>query len=140
MKKWFSKMGYKMQAMMSGRYGIDELSWFMNGAAMLLLLLSAFRWLRFLYIIAVLLVIVSYYRAFSKNIVKRQAERNGYLKTKYSILQYFRLIRSRWKDRKTHRYYVCPNCRRAVRIKYPGRGKKISIHCPDCGKSFIKKT
>ena len=43
-----------------------------------------------------------------------------------------------WLDRKTHRYFRCPQCRATVRVP-KGKGQ-IRITCPHCKHQFIKKT
>ena len=41
-------------------------------------------------------------------------------------------------ERKKYKVFICPTCKQKLRVP---RGKgKISISCPKCGTSFIKKT
>jgi hypothetical protein len=140
MRKWFSTLGYKMSAFMQGRYGYDELSRFMFIIALILMILSRFPHLHLLYIPGFVLLMWSWVRTTSRNIYKRQTERNRYLSIKNKFTGKFRLLKGRWRDRKTHRYYKCPSCKAMVRIVKPPKGKRIMVTCPKCRHSFEKRT
>jgi len=140
MKKWFQGLGDKMRGSMQGRYGSDELSRFLSYVSLVLLILSLIPKLRFFYASAVLVLFWSFFRSFSKNTDRRQEELEQFRKMKSDAVKKAALCRDRWRDRKTHRYYTCPSCRAVVRIAYPGRGKRIAVHCPKCGNWFERKT
>ena len=68
----------------------------------------------------------------------RAAENYRYFVCKNKVLGWFRRGKARWQDRKTHRYFRCPQCRATVRVP---RGKgKIRITCPKCKHQFVKKS
>lgn len=140
MKKWFENFKYGFQRFMQGRYGYDELSRFLSITGMVILLLSILPYLGVLYFIALAMLIWSWFRSFSKNVYKRQSERNKYLNIKNKATQKFRLYKNIWHERKTHKYYKCPHCKAVVRIIKPGKGRSINITCPKCGSGFDKKT
>jgi len=140
MKKWLEKFKYSFQKFMQGRYGYDELSWFLSITGLILLLLSALPYLGILYFIAFALLIWSWVRSFSRNIYKRQMELSKYLTLKNKVTLKLRLYKNIWLERKTHKYYKCPHCKSIIRITKPEKGRKISIHCPKCDNSFNKKT
>jgi len=140
MKKWFDKLGNKMAAFMQGRYGNDELNMFIYAISLVFIVLSIFPHLRFLQFFAMLLLFWSLFRSYSRNVHKRQKELAAYFRIQGSVTGFFRVRKNMWTERKTHRYYKCPECKAMVRIKYPGKGKKISVRCPKCGRDFIKKT
>lgn len=126
---------------MSGRYGGDAFSNFLSLAALVVVVLGLFvpglfgmllGWLGW----AVL--IYSYYRIFSRNIPKRAAENRWFLAQRYAVQQRFAGARTRFAQRKVYRYFRCPRCRQQLRVPR-GRGR-ISITCPKCGTSFIKKS
>ena len=134
MRAWF-------QRFMSGRYGGDAFSNFLSLAALVVVVLGLFvpglfgmllGWLGW----AVL--IYSYYRIFSRNIPKRAAENRWFLAQRYAVQQRFAGARTRFAQRKVYRYFRCPRCRQQLRVPR-GRGR-ISITCPKCGTSFIKKS
>lgn len=141
MKKLLNKIKTGLQSFMYGRYGYDELSCFISVAAFVIILLACFiPKAGILSIAAFLLLIWSWFRSLSKNCVKRRTERDKYLAIRERITQKFKLIKNKWRDRKTHRYYKCPNCKVTIRIPKPGKHKTIGITCPKCKKEFTKRT
>lgn len=126
---------------MSGRYGGDAFSNFLSLAALVMVVLGLFvpglfgmllGWLGWA------ALIYSYYRIFSRNIPKRAAENRWFLAQRYAVQQRFASARTRFAQRKVYRYFRCPRCRQHLRVPR-GRGR-ISITCPKCGTSFIKKS
>lgn len=141
MKRLLQSVGYKLRAFMQGRYGTDELSHFLSVTGLILFLLSCLiPPLFLLYFPALALLIWSWVRSLSKNICKRQRERDKYLAIRGKIKQKFKLWKNMWSERKTHRYYKCPHCKATLRIANPGKGRTISITCPKCHGSIEKKT
>lgn len=126
---------------MSGRYGGDAFSNFLSLAALVVVVLGLFvpglfgmllGWLGWA------ALIYSYYRIFSRNIPRRAAENRWFLAQRYAVQQRFAGARTRFAQRKVYRYFRCPRCRQQLRVPR-GRGR-ISITCPKCGTSFIKKS
>lgn len=138
MKKWLYNLSLKMQRFMYGRYGSDELGRFLMIAAIVLVLLSVIEPLRFLYFAALALMIWSMFRCCSKNITKRRAELNKYLKIAEKPKLWLRQRKRMWNDRNTHCYIKCRGCKMYMRVP-KGKGK-IKVKCPKCGKEFLKKT
>lgn len=139
MKKWFSTLRYKINEFMQGRYGYDELSSFMAIGGLVLMVLSHLPHFHFLYIFAFPMLVWSWIRALSRNIHRRQMERNKYLSIKNRLVQRIRLYKNIWAHRKTHRYYRCPGCKTFVRIKKPEIGRRIMVTCPKCNERFEKR-
>lgn len=119
---------------MQGRYGSDQLNMVLILSVVVLSVLNnllyvligssfLYGFLSFLYSAIVLFV---FFRMFSRNIVRRQAENQQWLN-----------FLARLKDR-NHRYFRCPHCKQRVRV--PRHKGKISIRCPRCGEKFIRKT
>jgi len=140
MKKWLTTLGYRINGFMQGRYGYDEFSRFLLIAGLVLMAVSCFPYLHFLYILGFAGVVWAWVRTMSKNIYKRQMERNKYLGVKNKVTQQFRLYKNIWRDRKTHKYYKCPGCAAFVRIRKPEKGRRILVTCPKCRQSFEKRT
>lgn len=140
MRRWLENFSYKFQGFMQGRYGADELSRLFCYSALVLMLVSYIPVLRVVSILAWILLILSVYRSFSKNIYKRQKEREKYLRIKGKITSRFGIYRRMWTERKTHKYYKCTNCKTKVRIRKPPKGKTIMVHCTRCGNDFQKRT
>lgn len=131
-------MKQKFQQFMSGRYGADQLSRLLMVITLVLLVVSMFGPLHFLYIIALALMIYTYFRMFSRNIAKRSAENQKYLNWKYHLVVKKDQRKKRWAQRKTYHFYNCPNCKQTVRVP-KGKGR-ICITCPKCRTEFVKKS
>lgn len=134
MRNWLRKV-------MTGRYGVDEFSRFLNMVAMISLLLfvlvkntiSLIFWL-----MAVGSLIWSYIRMFSRNTYKRRAENNAYLTIRYHLTRKFTGLKQRMRQKKYYRFYKCPRCGVTTRVP-KGKGT-IRITCPKCGEIFQRKS
>ena len=136
-------MKEKFRQFMSGRYGADQLNRFLSIAVIALCVIMLFFKNNatvgsILSLVTWGLLIYSIFRMFSRNYEKRSAENRRYLEIKNKITSKFDLIKRQIKDRKTHKYYSCPQCGKTVRVP-KGKGK-IRITCPNCANSFIKET
>lgn len=132
------KLREKMIRFMQGRYGVDDLSKFIMGVAFFLVIVGFFVRSNVLSIFIWILLILVYFRMFSKNGSKRYAENQKFLKTfgpvKTNINKQINLM----KLRKEYHIYTCPTCRQKIKIP---RGKgKIAVKCPKCRTEFIKKS
>lgn len=134
----------KFNKFMQGRYGVDELSRFTMGVALVLIILTMFvnivnrsvgSVLDFLGIAA---IVYAYFRIFSRNIQQRYAENQKYLQMTSKLRLRFNKEKNLMKQRKTHHIYGCPGCGQKIRIP---RGKgKIEIECPKCHTKFVKRS
>lgn len=131
-------MKEKFQRFMMGRYGADELSKFLNAIVLILLIVSLFTRWGILYWIGLALLIYTYWRMFSRNTAKRYAENQKYVNMRYRAVVKWDQKKKRWAQRKTHRFFKCPQCKQTVRVP-KGRGK-ICITCPKCRTEFVKKS
>ena len=123
---------------MMGRYGVDQFARFLNFSVIILLVISMLTRLGILYLLALALMVYSYYRIFSRNRAKRYAENMKYLQRTAKLRGGFSTFRRDMKTRRTHHIYRCPGCRQKIRIP---RGKgKIAVRCPKCSTEFIKKS
>lgn len=136
MGHWLQNLLLQFQQFMIGRYGNDELSRFLSIASLVLLVLSFL--FAPLYLVALALLIWSAIRLFSKNIPARLKERDAYLQLVGKIRTKRRLYKRMWRERKTHRYFKCRQCRAVIRVP-KGRGE-IDVGCPRCGTRTTKNT
>ena len=128
----------KMARFMYGRYGMDQLSRNLSLICLVLLIVTMFVRNNVIYMIALVGIVYTYFRVFSRNISKRSEENEKYLKFHYKVVGKLNKIKFRITDSKTHRIFRCPSCSQKIRVP---RGKgKISIKCPKCRIEFIKKT
>ncbi len=136
MRNWLQTLAYRFQAFMYGRYGVDQLSKHLNIAAITLLLVSLF--LPRLYLLSLACMLWSTFRIYSRNIYKRQQELAAYQRFLAKLRRRTNLIKSRFRDRKTHRFYRCPGCKEYLRVP-KGRGE-VNITCPRCRHEIVRKT
>ena len=134
-------MREKLIRFMTGRNGADNLSRavsFISIALLVIVLFTDVEVSRVLWVFEVLGVGYVYFRIFSRNVYKRQAENRKYLNMTSGARAYFRGLKERWSQRKDYKFFRCPSCRTLLRVP---RGKgKIKLVCRKCGTSFIRKT
>ena len=129
-----------LRKFMYGRYGVDQFSSALAIVSLILILITGIlpRSLRVFGILAYLPMFYYIYRTFSKNIFKRQQENYKYLAFKNSALSWAKSYKSRLADRKTHKYFTCPNCKQKLRV--PKGNGRITITCPKCKTKFKGKS
>ena len=105
------KFTVKMQQFMIGRYGNDEFTLFLLIFSLIFTFLGNFRHLRFLYFIGMAVICYSLFRALSKNYEARRKELNWYLRWSEKPKAELKLLGNRFRDRKTHCYFKCKDCK-----------------------------
>lgn len=123
---------------MQGRYGVDELNRLFLILTLALMVLSTFVRTPILSAAVTVLLLLIYYRMFSRNISKRYAENEKYRALKNRIMGIFRGDLRMNAGDPYHKIFRCPSCRQKVRVP-KGKGH-IQIRCPKCGREFIKET
>ena len=127
---------------MAGRNGNDQLNRFLllAGAASLLLASLLRRNLlgSLLYLLALALLGLTYFRMLSRNLYRRRSENERYLREKEKLSARLRILRERWNQRKDYKFFTCPSCKAVMRVPR-GRGK-IRIVCHKCGNTFTGKS
>lgn len=98
------------------RYGIDELYKFLLTMFIIIWFLNIFIRSTILYWLNLLICFFIIYRMFSKNVYKRQKENIKFIKIKNKLKGKIKLSKRKWKDRKTHIYRKCPNCKAEIRL------------------------
>lgn len=123
---------YKIAQFMIGRNGFDMFCRGLLTASLALIVLDIFVPGKLLGILATVAIIYAYYRALSKNIVRRHAENDWYInEIKLPIRAYLN------RDYKNYAYFKCPTCKQVLRAP-KGRGK-IRVTCSRCASKFEKK-
>ena len=128
----------KMMQFMQGRYGADQMGQMLSAVSMVFLIISLFSRNQAWFLLAVIGIVYNYFRMFSKNISKRYAENQKYLKMTAGIRRKFASWKSQLAQRKIYHIYRCPGCKQKIRVPR-GRGK-IEIRCPKCNTRFVKKS
>lgn len=130
-QNWFRRM-------MTGRYGIDKLGYVLIGGSLVLIFLQGFlRW-DLLYLAALALLALGYYRFFSRNIPKRRNENDKFLRWWAPIGAMLAGKGREVSELRDYHHFKCPSCGQKVRVP-KGRGR-VCISCPKCNTDFIKKT
>ena len=80
-------MREKFARFMAGRYGMDTMGRFTIGLALILVVINYAVTSRFINLLVWVLLILSYYRMFSRNVYKRSSENQVFLNKTYKIRQ-----------------------------------------------------
>lgn len=150
-----------MNDFMNGRRGADELTCALGGLSLLLALIGSLFTVQWLGIIALIVVAVALFRAFSPDSPARAHENDTYLELVSKIPfaargprtgaagraaanaeaafdRKKRTAQKMWDNRKTTLYFKCKNCGQMLSVP---RGKgKIRVTCPKCGTKVEKNS
>ncbi len=132
------RLGAKVQQLMIGRYGTDQFTLCLLILSMIFTFLGNFRPIRFMYFIGLAFIFYALYRTMSKKYEARRKELNWYLRWSEKPRAELRLLSNKIRDRKTHKYFKCKECKTVMRV--PTNRGKIEITCPRCRAKCIKKT
>lgn len=132
---------YRLRAgfarLMAGRYGVDQLSYAMVIASLVVTLLGGLLRAPILSLLADALLLLTFFRMFSRNRVKRAQENQLYLQKTLAVRKPLGEWINRLKNGKKYRYFVCPKCR--TRLRVPRGVGNVTITCKQCGERFDKK-
>ena len=127
---------------MAGRCGIDQLNRFLSVVSLVLMILAVVfngtAFSRIVWLIAFFLLVIIYARMLSRNLYRRSAENNRYMKMNMGFRGKFEMIKVRWTQRKDYKFFTCPACHTTLRV--PKHKGKINIVCKKCGNSFTGRT
>lgn len=127
-----------LQQFMIGRYGTDKLNSFLMGLYLVLWLISLF--VRgavagaVLYVLTVALVVTVFFRMLSRNIPRRQAENERFLRWWPGVTGWCRRQWHRLRDIRRWRYRRCPYCKAPLRL--PIRRGRRTVTCSRCHSPF----
>lgn len=127
-------MKNKIYKFMYGRYGEDNLFYFLFTLSVIFICLNLFINSNILTIIELILYLICLYRFLSKNKIKRKKENDLYLNIKDKIINYFNYQRRKYKDRNSFMYKRCPHCKQRLRL--PLKKGTHTVKCPKCKESF----
>ena len=111
--------------------------WYFMKEKLVCLALSFFG-LRIFYVLALALLVYVYYRMFSRNMSKRSAENQWYLKKEMKVRSWWQRRKKLFAGHRDYKIIKCPKCGQKLRV--PRHKGKIAIHCRKCGEEFIRKT
>lgn len=128
----------RLQKFMMGRYGVDELYYFLFTVSIVLTFISMFTGWHFLDLLSMIILFFATYRIFSRNINRRYQENMKFLNMINPVKRKVRYFINKLKSRKYYRYFYCPQCRQELRIP-KGKGN-VLVTCPKCQAKFKTRT
>lgn len=134
---FFDKIRAGFARFMAGRYGTDQLNFAMLIVSLAGSLIGSLTGLGILTLMADALLIVMFYRMLSKDRYRRAHENQVYLEKTYGARKAASEWMNRVKNGKKYRYFVCPKCKKRLRV--PRGVGNVTITCKDCGTKFNKK-
>lgn len=131
-------MKEKFYRFMQGRYGADELSKFLVGLGLVLIILNILTKSFIFNLLFWVCLIYSYFRMFSKNYSARYEENQKFLQLKNRMKYKWENHKKLREQKKIYHIYSCPYCKQKIRIP-KGKGT-IIITCPKCKQEFGKRS
>ncbi|MBQ6900148.1 MAG: hypothetical protein IJN72_04855 [Firmicutes bacterium] len=127
-----NKFAYKIAQFMAGRHGMDQFSRDLIAYGLIITILDIFIPTSIATYLGYTLVIFAFYRIFSRNHSKMNAQLAWY-RTYFDgpLRSYLN------RDRKNYTYFKCPTCKQVQKAP-KGRGR-IRVTCHKCGNVFEKK-
>lgn len=129
-----NKIKEMLRKFMSGRYGMDRLNTILMVAAIVMMILGSFIQHPVPNSLAFILMSISIFRTYSRNISKRRKENEQIMRVGRLIKRNLALLKLKFKEVRNHRFRTCPNCRVVIRTSTK-RGKR-TLSCPKCGTEF----
>lgn len=120
------------------RYGGDQLSTILLGLSVLLTIIGSITKVFLLTVLSFIPLAFAIFRMFSKNTSKRRMENYKFSIFMAPVYSKYRKFLRKFKERKTHKYIKCTNCKTELRL--PKNKGRITITCPKCRESFEGRT
>lgn len=137
----FYRLRNSLARFMAGRYGTDKLNRVLFGAYMVLWFISLFFRRNAhsvvgsaLSILGTVIAVVLVWRTLSRDIPRRQAENERFIRFWTPIAAWFRQLGVRLRDIRRWRYRTCPYC--SARLRLPIRRGRRTVTCSRCQSQF----
>lgn len=124
---------YRIMQFMSGRYGLDDMTYGLLAVGVVLSVINIFFRFTIFQLLVYAVMFYALFRILSRNIEARRRE-NMWFKEKMGIIKQKRDFYNRKKADKLHIYKKCPQCKAVLRLPH-----RIGVHktvCPRCSKEF----
>lgn len=134
-------MRQKIYQFMQGRYGAygsDDLSKFLLGAELVMILLNLFTRKSIFNILFWIIFVYSLFRLFSKDYTARYNENQKFIGWKNRLKYKWENHKNLREQKKIYHIYSCPYCKQKIRIP-KGKGT-IIVTCPKCKQEFGKRS
>ena len=134
---FFDKLRAGYARSMSGRTGVDQLSYAMVIGALVMSIVGGLAGIGLLTLMADALILLAFFRMLSKNRLKRAQENANYLQRTQKLRRAMSEWSNRVKNSKKYHYFTCPKCK--ARLRVPSGVGNVTITCKNCGNKFDKK-
>ena len=127
---------YRLMQFLSGRYGVDKLTYGLLALGITLSVVNIFARLLILQLLVYAVMLITLLRILSRNHEARRRENAKFMKLLGFAKRKRDFINQRRAD-KCHIYKKCPACKAILRLP-----RKVGHHttvCPRCGKEFKVK-
>ena len=124
----------KLIKFMTGRYGVDQLYYAMFALWVVLTLVNIKVDSLILMAVSDVFIVLAIFRGFSRNISRRTAENEKFLKVWNPVKRKVRLLYRRIREIRVHRFRKCPHCKKTLQL--PIRRGKNTVKCPRCQEKF----
>ena len=124
----------KLIKFMTGRYGVDQLYYAMFALWVVLTLVNIKVDSLILMAVSDVFIVLAIFRGFSRNISRRTAENEKFLKVWNPVKRKVRLLYRRIREIRVHRFRKCPHCKKTLQL--PIKRGKNTVKCPRCQEKF----
>ena len=124
----------KLIKFMTGRYGVDQLYYAMFALWVVLTLVNIKVDSLILMAVSDVFIVLAIFRGFSRNISRRTAENEKFLKVWNPVKRKVRLFYRRISEIRVHRFRKCPHCKKTLQL--PIKRRKNTVKCPRCQEKF----
>ena len=122
---------------MIGRNGADQLSMAMLIAGIVLSLLTTITRLAVFNVLGLIVLILTIFRMFSRNLEKRRAENQKFVNFRANFGTNSKQLMNRLKNMKKYKYFKCPQC--GARLRLPRKVGEVTVTCGKCKNQFKQK-
>lgn len=133
----FQKIRAGLLKFMAGRRGADELSMALMILGIVLSMLSVIFRLPVLHWLSLAVYAFALFRMLSRNLEKRYAENESFLKLWRGNASALKQSVNRMKNMKKYKYFKCPECK--SRIRLPRGVGEVTVTCGKCHHAFKQK-
>ncbi len=122
---------------MIGRNGADQLSMAMLISGIVLSLLTSITRLAIFNLLGLIVLILTIFRMFSRNLEKRRAENQKFVNFRANFGTNSKQLLNRLKNMKKYKYFKCPQC--GARLRLPRKVGEVTVTCGKCKNQFKQK-
>ena len=134
---FMNKVRSWLYKVMRGRYGADQLGFFLIWGAVIVSLLGSIFGLLALSLLSTAMWVFALFRILSKNHAARRKENDKFLAFWRPLSTNLKQAYTRFKNRKQFHYFRCPKCH--AWHKVPRGVGQITMTCGKCGHQFDQK-